>query len=77
MSWIEENPLAMKGLGLATEMIRKAAEMITDEHLDEESMVAISIQWDFLMMAMTGLSEANTSSGLDDELLELLQQQGE
>lgn len=77
MSWIEENPLAMKGLGLATEMVRKATGMIADEHLDEESMVAISIQIDYLLMALTGLSEANTSSGLDDELLELLQQQGE
>ncbi len=77
MSWVEDNPLAMKGLGLATEMVRKATQMITDEHLDEESMVAISIQIDYLLMAMTSLSEANTSSGLDDELLELLQQQGE
>jgi hypothetical protein len=77
MSWIEENPLAMKGLGLATEMVRKATGMIADEQLDEESMVAISIQIDYLLMALTGLSEANTSSGLDDELLELLQQQGE
>lgn len=77
MSWIEENPLAMKGLGLATEMVRKATGMIADEQLDEESMVAISIQIDYLLMALTGLSEANTSSGLDAELLELLQQQGE
>jgi hypothetical protein len=54
-------------------MVRRSAEAIADETLDDESVVALSIKIDYLLMAMHALAENNSAAGLDDELSQLFQ----
>jgi hypothetical protein len=71
-SYIEQNPVRFKGLGLARELIQKLSMEIVDEDLDDNSIVAISCEIDYLLVALRGLAEANTNTTLDDELQQLL-----
>lgn len=71
-SYIEKNPLTFQGLSLARKLIQKLASDILDEDLDDDSIVAISFEIDYLLVAVRGLAEANTNTTLDDELSQLL-----
>jgi len=71
-SYIEMNPLSFQGLGLARKLIQKLASDILDEDLDDDSIIAISFELDYLLVALRGLAEANTNTTLDDELSQLL-----
>lgn len=71
-SYIEQNPLRFQGLHLARKLIQKLASDILDEDLDDDSIVAISFELDYLLVALRGLAEANTNTTLDDELSQLL-----
>lgn len=72
MTWIEENAVAFEGLGKACELIRVLAARLADTRIDDDSIVAISLQIDYLLIALTALAEANFSTTIDDGLDKIL-----
>lgn len=75
MDWIERNPVQFAGLRTARDLIATMAKNITNERMDENSCVAISTEIDYLLVALRGLSEANSDRLLTEELEEFLEEQ--
>lgn len=71
MTWIEENAVAFEGLATACELVRTLAAQLSDTRVDDDSVVAISLQIDYLLIALTALAEANFSTTIDDGLSEI------
>lgn len=73
MDWIEANPVQFAGLKTARELIATMAKNIANERMDENSCVAISTEIDYLLVALRGLSEANSDRLLSEELEQFLE----
>lgn len=72
MTWIEENAVAFEGLSKACELIQVLAARLADTRIDDDSIVAISLKIDYLLIALTALAEANFSTTIDDGLNKML-----
>jgi hypothetical protein len=75
MSWIEENAVAYDGLSKSIQLVQALAAKLSDTRIDEDSIVAISLKIDYLLIALTALAEANFSTTIDDGLAELFNQE--
>jgi hypothetical protein len=75
MTWIEENSVAYDGLSKSIQLVQALAAKLSDTRIDEDSIVAISLKIDYLLIALTALAEANFSTTIDDGLSELFDQE--
>ena len=69
--WVAENRIAVGGLDTARKLIQTLSEQLRDVELDEDDIVAISLQIDYLLIALNGLSEAASNMTFDAEYEEL------
>jgi hypothetical protein len=75
VDWIDEHPVEFSGLRKARELVQLMTTNIVNERMDENSCVAISTEIDYLLVALRGLSEANSDRLLVEELAEFLEEQ--